>query len=66
MTVATRLPVGLQLRDGWGDTTIELPTAPHRDAITHRVTDGGTVRVGDLLVDYPVALLLPLGLDDER
>ena len=64
--MATRLPVGLQLRGGWDDTTMELPSGPHRDAITRRVVDGGTVRVGDLLADYPVALMLPLATDDER
>ena len=74
ITVATRLPVGLAARGGWGDTRLELPPGTWRDALT----DGGlearsarnsttesvatsletTVPLRDLLSTYPVALLV--------
>ncbi|RNE66695.1 malto-oligosyltrehalose synthase [Cryobacterium tepidiphilum] len=59
VTVATRLPVGLAAAGGWRDTTIVLAGHPLRDAVTGRRYDGGTVRVADLLHEYPVALLVP-------
>ena len=59
ITVVTRLPVGLEAKGGWGDTTIELPEGVWRSAF------GGfdklnqrSVEVGDLLQDSPVALLV--------
>ncbi len=57
VTVATRLPVGLMRSGGWGDTTVALPN-PVEDRLTGR-RHTGAVRVADLLVDLPVALLLP-------
>lgn len=57
IAVATRLPVGLARRGGWGDTAIVIGGAPHVDAITGLGFDGGTVPVGGLLDRYPVALL---------
>jgi (1->4)-alpha-D-glucan 1-alpha-D-glucosylmutase len=56
VTLATRLPVGLAAAGGWLDTALELPGAA-TDALTGREVSG-TVRVGDLLDRYPVALLL--------
>jgi (1->4)-alpha-D-glucan 1-alpha-D-glucosylmutase len=56
MTVATRLPVGLERAGGWGDTTIDL-MGKATDAISG-VTYRGEVRLADLLADYPVALLV--------
>jgi (1->4)-alpha-D-glucan 1-alpha-D-glucosylmutase len=56
VTLATRLPVGLSAAGGWLDTALELPGAA-TDALTGREVSG-TVRVGDLLDRYPVALLL--------
>ena len=39
VTVATRLPVGLAARDGWGTTALRLPGGAWRDVITGAVTD---------------------------
>jgi len=59
VTVATRLPVGLAARGGWGDTTLALPHGRWRDVITGRAP--GSARVGELLAAYPVALLVREG-----
>ncbi len=57
VAVATRLPVGLTARGGWGDTALPLPEGSWTDAFT-----GFSVRnrvpLADLLARYPVALLL--------
>ena len=60
VAVATRLPVGLARRDGWGDTVLPLPdgSADWHDVITDTAVDGSAPRVGDLLARYPVALLV--------
>lgn len=70
IAVATRLPVGLAARGGWGQTELLLGDpvargdaavpagAVYRDAFTGRLFDAGRVRVSDVLADYPVALLL--------
>lgn len=55
VTVATRLPLGLTARGGWGDTRLSLPEGRWRDALTGRVTEGV---LADLLDTYPVALLV--------
>jgi (1->4)-alpha-D-glucan 1-alpha-D-glucosylmutase len=68
--VATRLPVGLSLRGGWGDTYLSLPGNPSvpddsassrrfTDSFTSRVYSGPRVKLSDLLDRYPVALLTP-------
>ena len=58
-TVATRLPVGLAARGGWGDTSLHLPAGEWVDAISGRpVTSGSAVMLAELLADYPVALLV--------
>jgi (1->4)-alpha-D-glucan 1-alpha-D-glucosylmutase len=57
VAVATRLPVGLAARDGWGETTLSLPESGWADAFTG-LSASGTVRLADLLARYPVALLL--------
>jgi (1->4)-alpha-D-glucan 1-alpha-D-glucosylmutase len=56
ITVATRLPVGLERSGGWRDTALELPI-PMTDAISG-VRHAGIVPLADLLHDYPVALLV--------
>jgi (1->4)-alpha-D-glucan 1-alpha-D-glucosylmutase len=61
VTVATRLPLGLEAGGGWRDTSVLLAGRPVRDAVTGRSFPGGAVRVADLLRDYPVALLVPEG-----
>ena len=59
VTVATRLPLGLAARGGWGDTSLHLPAGKWVDAVSGRpVVPGGTVLLADLLTDYPVALLV--------
>jgi (1->4)-alpha-D-glucan 1-alpha-D-glucosylmutase len=45
VTVVTRLPLGLERRGGWGDTTLALP-------------DGAERRVADLLDGEPAAVVL--------
>ena len=55
ITVATRLPVGLERRGGWGDTTLDLPAGTWHDVLTGASTDG---RLADLLGVHPVALLV--------
>ncbi|MDG4826526.1 malto-oligosyltrehalose synthase [Asanoa sp. WMMD1127] len=67
IAVATRLPVGLSLRGGWGDTYLSLPSVPDDSASSRRFTDsftgevysGRRVPMADLLGRYPVALLTP-------
>jgi malto-oligosyltrehalose trehalohydrolase len=64
VAVATRLPVGLTARGGWGDTTLALAPGRWLDLLTgRRLTSGGAVPVTELLADYPVALLVH---DDRR
>ncbi|MEJ7832046.1 MAG: malto-oligosyltrehalose synthase [Nocardioides sp.] len=55
ITVVTRLPVGLAARDGWADTTIDLPPGRWRDVISDREV-GATM--SGVLGDGPVALLV--------
>lgn len=55
ITVATRLPLGLRNRGGWGDTTLALPAGTWRDALTGQTTNGS---LEALLSTYPVALLV--------
>ncbi len=56
VTVATRLPLGLAERGGWGDTTIELPAGRWRDALSGSAVSTGSV--AEILATYPVALLV--------
>ncbi|MGH3899022.1 MAG: malto-oligosyltrehalose synthase [Pseudonocardiaceae bacterium] len=57
VAVATRLPVGLADRGGWGETALPLPEGSWTDAFTgFSVSDSAPL--GDLLARYPVALLL--------
>lgn len=58
IAVATRLPVGLAARGGWGDTVVMLPGGAWRDAVTGRRVAGGRAALADVLADYPVALLV--------
>ena len=57
IALATRLPLGLATRGGWGGTTVLLPTRPFVEQLTWRVAAGGETPVAELLRDYPVALL---------
>jgi (1->4)-alpha-D-glucan 1-alpha-D-glucosylmutase len=58
ITVATRLPVGLERRGGWGDAGLPLPDGLYRDALTDARHEG-YISLTALLARYPVALLLP-------
>jgi (1->4)-alpha-D-glucan 1-alpha-D-glucosylmutase len=58
ITVATRLPLGLAAKGGWGDTTLSLPDGAWRDEISGRDIPGSTdVPLATILADLPVALL---------
>ncbi|GAB5078077.1 malto-oligosyltrehalose synthase [Arthrobacter sp. AD-310] len=59
LTLATRLPAGLEAAGGWRDTAVELP-APMRDELTGASYGPGGVLVADVLGTYPVALLVPV------
>ncbi|RIX28294.1 malto-oligosyltrehalose synthase [Amnibacterium setariae] len=61
IALATRLPVGLAERGGWGDTVVDVGSAPVVDVFTDREYQGGELRVADLLEHYPVALLVEVG-----
>jgi (1->4)-alpha-D-glucan 1-alpha-D-glucosylmutase len=56
ITVATRLPVGLERSGGWHDSTLDVGGSA-TDVISGRRHDRG-VALADLLSDYPVALLV--------
>lgn len=58
ITLATRLPRGLEQRGGWQDTAIELAAAM-TDQLSGRSFGPGTAKVAEVLRDYPVALLIP-------
>jgi (1->4)-alpha-D-glucan 1-alpha-D-glucosylmutase len=55
IVVATRLPVGLAGRGGWGDTRIDVPEG-FVDAFTGRAAVGS---LDELLATLPLALLVP-------
>ena len=63
VTLATRLPIGLDARDGWGDTTVGVGGVPVLDVITGRRHPSGTVRLADVLSRFPVALLIAVGAE---
>jgi (1->4)-alpha-D-glucan 1-alpha-D-glucosylmutase len=60
VAVATRLPVGLATRGGWGDTVLALPdgAADWHDVVTDTAVDGAAPQLAELLARYPVALLV--------
>jgi (1->4)-alpha-D-glucan 1-alpha-D-glucosylmutase len=55
IAVATRLPLGLEGRGGWGETRLELPEGTWTDVLGGGVTDG---RLDTLLASLGVALLV--------
>lgn len=62
VAVVTRLPMGLEARGGWTETTLPLGAGTWTDVLTGTVLDevgpeGGDVPLADLLRTYPVALL---------
>jgi (1->4)-alpha-D-glucan 1-alpha-D-glucosylmutase len=58
VTLATRLPRGLEQQGGWRDTAIHLD-ASMTDELTGATFGPGTVEVATILASYPVALLVP-------
>jgi (1->4)-alpha-D-glucan 1-alpha-D-glucosylmutase len=60
ITVATRLPLGLERVGGWGETTLELPPGRWRNVLDRSLgqLDRGGVRVAELLGSRSVALLV--------
>jgi (1->4)-alpha-D-glucan 1-alpha-D-glucosylmutase len=56
LAVATRLPIGLAARGGWGNTALPLRGGRWTDALTDRPVD--SPRLADALAEYPVALLV--------
>jgi (1->4)-alpha-D-glucan 1-alpha-D-glucosylmutase len=61
IALATRLPVGLAEHGGWGDTVVDVGSAPVIDVITGREFQGGELLVAHVLEHYPVALLIEVG-----
>nr|WP_274607055.1 malto-oligosyltrehalose synthase [Agrococcus sp. KRD186] len=62
IAIATRLPIALAARGGWGETSIRLPEPPEgsggwHELLTGRAIASGEVPVGVLLSALPVALL---------
>ncbi len=57
IAVATRLPVGLAARGGWGDTILPLPGGSWTDALTGTRVPGAP-ELSQLLARYPTALLI--------
>ncbi len=58
VAVATRLPLGLAARGGWGGTAVMLPAGAYLDALTGVRVQGGERALGTVLAHYPVALLV--------
>ncbi|RNM12454.1 malto-oligosyltrehalose synthase [Nocardioides pocheonensis] len=60
ITLATRLPVGLEQAGGWRDTSVTLPAGRWRDVLAGPGTDDleGEVQVATVLASLPVALLV--------
>jgi len=57
VTIGTRLPVGLVRRGGWGDTIVVVPGRTVVDVFTGTRYAGGKLALGEVLTEYPVALL---------
>ena len=55
ITIAPRLPIGLS--GDWGDTSLDLPDGRWRNELTGDVVSDGSIRLGDVLKRFPVALL---------
>ncbi|RKR87918.1 (1-_4)-alpha-D-glucan 1-alpha-D-glucosylmutase [Micromonospora pisi] len=58
LAVATRLPVGLARRGGWGGTWLSPSVNNVTELFTGRVYSDERVLLAELLADYPVALLV--------
>lgn len=58
VTLATRLPRGLEQSGGWRDTAVELETAM-KDELTGTGFGPGPAQLSEIFRAYPVALLVP-------
>ncbi|MFJ5699376.1 malto-oligosyltrehalose synthase [Arthrobacter sp. NPDC093139] len=58
VTLATRLPRGLEQSGGWRDTAVELETAM-KDELTGTGFGPGPASLSEIFRAYPVALLVP-------
>ncbi|MFC5753313.1 malto-oligosyltrehalose synthase [Actinomadura rugatobispora] len=58
LTVATRLPAGLERAGGWGDTYLEVGPVPWRNLLTGEVHQGPRLEMAVVLAVHPVALLV--------
>jgi len=47
----------MTLRGDWGDTSIVLPDGNWKNVMTNQTMPGGTIRLSELLREFPVALL---------
>ncbi|AXK44907.1 malto-oligosyltrehalose synthase [Brachybacterium saurashtrense] len=65
VTVVTRLAHGLAQRGGWGESWIALPPGRWRDALSGAEREGGQVPLAALLEDWPVALLVRVGAEED-
>ena len=54
-TVVQRLSISVA--DGWGDAVLTLPSGRWRNVLTNERSEGGEMKLGDLFVRFPVALL---------
>ena len=68
VAVATRLPVGLAARGGWGDTVLALPdgAADWHDVVTDTAVDGAAPRLAELLAPLPGGAARPSGVREDR
>jgi (1->4)-alpha-D-glucan 1-alpha-D-glucosylmutase len=66
IAIATRLPVGLAARGGWGDTRMLIPGGTWTDALTGRAYPGGELPLAEVLSALPVALLTRQTPDPRR
>src|SRR5262249_15545477 len=62
VSIVPRLVLSLRTESGrieWGDTTLSLPDARWRDVVANRHLGqrAGSMNAGELLADFPVALL---------
>ncbi|WP_433295273.1 malto-oligosyltrehalose synthase [Actinoplanes sp. CA-030573] len=58
VTIATRLPVGLSRRGGWGDTSLSLDGHSWTEVFTGTSYGGNRLALAEILRTYPVALLV--------
>ena len=62
IALATRTPLALEERGGWGDTTVQLPEGEWTDRFTGRGFSG-TVNASELFATLPTALLVSARLE---